>query len=174
MTEEVNVQAVANRNDINTNAILAMRNNGATLQQIADKIDRTKERVRQILTSYYGSTKHKLISTEQLRKSLGLSRNRVIELYENNVIAPARVWNTSNGRHLLWSPTAVEKVTAYYHKNRLCRMCNKPIPMGRRVYCSDDCYKEGHKYKYMTVSAKKRQLRNIKRYRERVRVMTTK
>ena len=152
---------------VNANAIYAMRRSGATLQQIADKIGKTKERVRQILVRNYGSTKHKLISTEQLHKLLRLSRNRVLELYQNNVITPVKEWNTRNGHHLLWSSATVEQITVYYNTHKLCKMCHRPIPMGRRIFCSEQCYTEGHKYRYKNIEAKQRHMESIRRYREK-------
>jgi hypothetical protein len=160
-------QVVLEKNEIDASVIYAMRRSGATLQQIASRAGKTKERIRQILVQHYGSTKHKLMSTEQLRKYLGFSRYRVVELYNDNVIAPAREWETSGGRHLLLFPDTVEQITRYLSSHKLCKVCGNPIPVGRRVYCSEECYKEGHKYKYMSVAAKKRHLRNIRRYRDK-------
>lgn len=144
-----------------------MRQSGATLQQIADKIGRTKERVRQILVQNYGSTKHQLISTEQLCKLLGLPRNRVIELYQGSVIIPAVVWNINSRLFLLWSPVTLEHIISYYKTRRLCKMCYHPIPKGRRIYCSEECYEEGQKYRYKSIEAKQRHIRSTKRYREK-------
>lgn len=154
------------RININT-TIYNMRQSGATLQQIADRIGRTKERVRQILVQNYGSTKHQLISTAQLCKLLGLPRNRVIELYQGSVIIPAVVWNTNSRLFLLWSPVTVEQIIGYYKMHRLCKICYHPIPKGRWVYCSEECYEEGQKYRYKGIEAKQRHIRSIKRYRER-------
>ena len=152
---------------INAASIYAMRYSGATLRQIADRIGRTKERVRQILIENYGSPKHKLFSTRQLCKLSGLSRERIIKLYQASVIPPVREWDTSNGRYLLWSLATVERLTVHYDTYKLCKICHHPIPMGRRIFCSKQCYEEGHKYKYMSIEAKKRHLRNIKRYRDK-------
>jgi len=91
------------RTDI-SDIIYDMRQSGATLSQIADRIGRTKERVRQILLRNYGSTKHKLISTEQLCKLVGLNRGRVMELYRDGAVIPVREWDTSIGHYILWSP----------------------------------------------------------------------
>jgi predicted nucleic acid-binding Zn ribbon protein len=152
---------------INISDIYAMRRSGATLQQIANKTDRTKERIRQILISNYGSTKHKLMSTEQLHKLSGFSRHLIIKLYQGNVITPVREWSLKNSHHLLWSPATVEQIKAYYDAYKLCKMCHTRIPEGRRVFCSEQCYKEGHKYKYKNTEAKQRQMASVRRYREK-------
>ena len=156
---------VEQRTEINASAIHAMRHLGATLQQIADKIGKTKERVRQILVKNYGSTKHELISTKQLCKLTGLPRNRIIELYLANVITPVREWDTSIGRYLLWSTSTWGQVISYYKNNRLCKMCHSSIPRSRRYYCSEQCYEESRKYKYRSIEAKQRHLRSVKIYR---------
>jgi len=160
------MQRLAISSRANNSTICNMRQSGATLQQIADEIGKTKERVRQILVENYGSTKHQLISSEQLCKLLGLPRNRVIELYQGRVIIPAVEWDTGAGRYLLWSPTTAEEVNIYYKTPRLCRMCHCPIPKGRWVFCSEQCYKEGHKYRYKSIEAKQRHIRSVKRYGE--------
>jgi hypothetical protein len=151
------------RTNINT-IIYDMRQSGATLQQIADKIGKTKERVRQILVQNYGSTRHQLISTEQLCRLSGLPRNRIIELYEDSVVIPEVEWNTGIRHYLLWSPATWGQVISYYKRHRLCKICHRPIPNDRRVYCCAECCKEGHKYRYKSAEAReRRRIRNGKR-----------
>jgi len=159
----VSSSVINSRTDIDASAIYAIRQSGASLQQIADRIGRTKERVRQILVKDYGSTKHKLISTQQLCKLLGLPRNRIIELYLDGVIVPAIEWTTGNHHYLLWSPATAEHLISYYKTHRLCKICLYPIPIHSRVYCSEKCYKEGQKYRYKSIEAKQRRLRSIKK-----------
>jgi predicted Fe-S protein YdhL (DUF1289 family) len=43
------------------------------------------------------------------------------------------------------------------------------LPKNRILFCSDECRRERHKYKYMTPEEKQRVLANIRRYRERKR-----
>jgi predicted nucleic acid-binding Zn ribbon protein len=160
---------VKHRTVINVSDIYTMRRSGATLQQIASKVDKTKERIRQILVKNYGSTKHKLLSTEQLRKIFGFSRYRILELYQENIIAPVKEWDANNGHYLLWSQSAVERITAYYNTFRPCKMCGSRIPDGRRVFCSEQCYKEGHKYRYKSAEEKQRHMECIRRYRNKCR-----
>ena len=157
--------SVRTRSNLNINAIFAMRRSGSTLQQIADKTNRSKERIRQILIRNYGSTQHKLMSTEQLRKIFGFSRYHILDLYNSGVITPAKEWNAKNGQYLLWSTSAIDQITSYYNSTKVCKQCNSVIPPNRRRYCSTECYSESHKYKNMTDEAKKRHLSCIKRYR---------
>ncbi len=147
--------------------IFDMRQSGATLQQIADRVGKTKERVRQILVQNHGSAKHRLISTERLRKLFGMSRDQLFKLYRDSIITPARDWGTGNGHHLLWSADAPGQIATYISSQRLCRVCHGIIPWGRRVFCSRRCYKEGHKYKYKNAEAKQRHMASVKAYRER-------
>ena len=149
---------------IDSGLIIAMRESGASLEQIAETIGRTKERVRQILVKNTGTTRHSLLSTQQLYRQLGLPRTRVIELYKDGVISPQAEWKTGNHHYLLWSPSVAEIVTNYYNRHRLCKMCSKPLGKGRWVFCSDECYREGQKYKYKSGEAKRRHLANIKGY----------
>ncbi|MFC1920656.1 hypothetical protein ACFLYQ_02895 [Chloroflexota bacterium] len=139
--------SVKTRSEIDASVIYAMRRSGATLQQIAVIVGRTRERIRQILVKNYGSANHRLISTEQLYRLSGTSRYRVIELYQDNVITPAREWNTSIGHHLLWHPDTIKQIKGYLTSSKQCKVCNGSVPVPRRVYCSSKCYQEGHKCK---------------------------
>ncbi len=161
------INQAVNRTRVNPSAIIAMRESGASLEQIAEAIGKTKERVRQILVKNNGSTRHNLLSTQQLYRKLGLPRTRVVELYKDGVITPKAQWKTGNHHYLLWSPEVAETVTYYYNKHRLCKICLQPLGKGRWVFCSDKCYKEGQKYKYKSGEAKRRHLANIKGYLER-------
>ncbi len=162
--------SVRTRSNLNINAIYAMRHAGSTLQQIADKTGRSKERIRQILISSYGSTKHQLMSTEQLRKLFGFSRHHILELYNNGVITPVKEWKANNGQHLMWSITAISQITSYYNSTKVCKQCGVGIPSHRRAYCSAMCYTESHKYKNMSTEEKKRHLDNIRKYRAKQKI----
>jgi predicted nucleic acid-binding Zn ribbon protein len=148
---------------VNTGSIYAMRQSGSSLQQIADRIGRTKERVRQILVKHYGSTKRRLFSTDQLYHLLDLPRNQIIELYKDGIILPAYEWQSGRKHYLLWHPTAVQDIIDYYKTHKQCRICHRIIPKGRWIYCSDTCYREGQKYSNMTNQAKKRRSTSVKR-----------
>jgi len=164
------MQAVLERkNTINATSIYAMRYSGATLRQIADKIGRTKERVRQILIRNYGSTKHKLISTKQLCQLSGLSKNQIMRFYQDSIITPVKEWDTNTVHYSLWSPATVERIRVYLDipkANQLCRICHHPIPINRHSYCSEQCYKESHKYKYRSTEARQRHRTSMRRYKE--------
>jgi hypothetical protein len=144
-----------------------MRWSGATLQQIADRIGRTKERVRQILVKGCGTTKRSLMSTEQLCKRLGLPRNRLMHLYEGQVISPVAARKTETRLFLLWAPATADQVVDYYRTNRLCRICHRPVPRGRWSYCSVECLKESHKYRYRSAEARQRHIESVRRYKEK-------
>lgn len=165
------MQAVIEREAaVSAASIYAMRYSGATLKQIADKIGKTKERVRQILIDNYGSTRHKLVSTRQLVKLSGLSRHLIIKFCQDNVITPVRAWDAGNGHRLLWPPSAVEQVTVSSWTGagsyRLCRICRGPVPDNRHCYCSEVCYQESHKYKYRSVEAREKHRISMKKYQE--------
>jgi len=158
--------AISSRTNNIDSAVYNMRQSGATLQQIAAKIGKTKERVRQILVQNYGSTRHQLISTEQLCRLSGLPRNRIIELYQDSVVIPAVEWKTGIRHYLLWSPATWGQVISYYKRHRLCKICHRPIPNERRVYCCEQCCKEGHEYRCRSPEARERHrisMRNRKR-----------
>jgi hypothetical protein len=155
------------KNGVSRSVIYEMRRSGAPMREIAEKIGRSKERVRQILVRGLGTTNHEFLSTLQLCNQSGLPRNRIVELHQDGIITPATKWDAGNRDYLLWPPETVEKISVYYQTHRLCKVCNKPLPKNRILFCSDNCRHERHKYKYMTPEEKKRVLDNIRRYRER-------
>jgi hypothetical protein len=161
------VTIVKSRNTINSSLIFKLRRSGMPMREIAEKIGRSKERVRQILMKDCGTTDHELLSTLQLCNQSGLPRNRVMDLYLDGIINPAAKWDAGNRDYLLWPPEAVAKIKVYYQNHRLCQVCNKPLPKNRIYFCSDNCRHERRKYKFMTPEEKKRVLENIRRYRER-------
>ena len=91
------------RHTVNKDAVFEMRQAGMPMREIAEKIGRSKERVRQILVRGKGTTNHELLSTLQLCNQTGLPRNRVVELYLDGIIIPAAKWDAGNRDYLLWS-----------------------------------------------------------------------
>jgi predicted nucleic acid-binding Zn ribbon protein len=155
------------KNGVDRSIIYGMRCSGAPMREIAEKIGRSKERVRQILARGLGATNHELLSTLRLCNLSGLPRNRIVELYQDGTITPATKWSAGNRDYLLWSPETVTQISAYYQTHRLCKICQNHLPKNRILFCSDKCRQERHKYKYMTPEEKQRVLANIRRYRER-------
>ncbi len=161
------VTAVKSKKVVSKDLVREMRQAGMPMREIAGKIGRSKERVRQILVLDGGSSNHEFLSTLQLCKQVGLPRNRIMDLYLDGIIVPAVKWDAGNRDYLLWPQDAVAKIGEHYKNHRLCKVCNHPLPKNRIFFCSDICRKERHKYKYMTPEEKRRVLDNIRRYRER-------
>jgi hypothetical protein len=147
--------------------IFEMRQAGAPMREIAEKMGISKERVRQILSYNLGSTKHGWLSTLQLCVISGMPRNRVVELCEQGVITPATSWTTGSRHYYLWAQSVPDEISDYFKTHHLCQVCQRPLPRNRIHFCSDACRQERHKYKHMTPEEKKRVLASIKRYREK-------
>ncbi len=163
------VQVISDDTKLDVNLVYILRSTGATLQEIGDRLGRSKERIRQILVKNYGSTECRLFSTEQLADQTNLSRYQIMKLYRDGVIAPERGWETGCGRYLLWSAITISKIKVYEREKRLCKICGGPIPRGRSVCCSQECLEESRKYKYKSDEAKQAYLRSISDYRRRKR-----
>ena len=69
------------KNGVSRSVIYEMRRSGVPMREIAEKIGRSKERVRQILARGLGTTSHELLSTLRLCNQSGLPRNRIVESY---------------------------------------------------------------------------------------------
>lgn len=123
--------------------IATMRRQGHTLQEIGDTVGITRERARQILVEYYGSTataSGELMTTKELAEVTGYTQNRISELKGGGVIEPSGIGK--EGTHL-WEPDCVIQIQT---RGR-CKICDKPIPKWRRRYCSEACRVEASKYK---------------------------
>ncbi len=163
------VIAIRERPVADKSIIFEMRRAGAPMREIAQKVGVSKERVRQILSRNLGSTRHQWLSTLQLCALTGLPRNRIVELQFQGIIVPASAWGAGKRQYFLWSLATVQAITGYYSTHHLCRVCNRPLPKNRILFCSDTCRQERHKYKHMTAEEKRRVLDNIRRYREKKR-----
>jgi predicted transcriptional regulator len=151
------------KNGVDASIIYSLRQAGATLQQIADSIGLTRERIRQILNRDYRTTKRRQLSSEQLCRISGLPRNQILRLYHYNIISPVREWTTGKKNHLLWPPDTVREVIKYYYRNHTCKICHQSIPKGRWLYCSERCYHEGQKLRSRDKKAKQRNLDSIRK-----------
>ena len=136
--------------------IYEMRQAGATLREIGEKVGVSRERVRQILLHTFGSTSHNLLSTAQVCILTGLRVNRIIRLYKQGVIKPAFKYNIGGQRHLMWPDETVQLAKEYYDLHRFCRVCSRPLPQNRTCYCSDFCKQERYKYKNLSLQEKQR------------------
>jgi len=107
-----------------------LRQKGATLQQIGDKIGRSRERVRQILVEHYGDTKiENLITTRELCKLAGCERNSIQRLLKKDLIVPAIV----DKKRYLWNLETVSLAIKFKNEgSRRCEICGKPIIVGKR------------------------------------------
>lgn len=121
------------------------RDGGATLQEIGDEIGRSRERVRQILVKQYGTAdiSKALLTTNQLAGLTNCSEPLIYKFRQQGIISPV-----GHGR---WRPETVDIIL----EHRKCKMCGKPLPAHRFVYCSDTCQIEGGKYKNRSEVAKK-------------------
>jgi len=133
--------------------IATMRRQGHTLQEIGETVGITRERARQILVEFRGSTATafgELMTTKELAEVTGYSRSHISALKGEGIIEPSGIGK--EGTHL-WGPDCVIQVQA----RGKCKICDKPIPKQRRRYCSEACYVEANKYKNRSEAQRKDQ-----------------
>jgi len=129
---------------LKSEAMHQMRQSGASLQQIGNSFGISRERVRQLLTQYYGSTAvQDLLNTSELARLAGCSWNYIDKLERGGIIQPEKVvgW----GRRQ-WPPQTVDIITSY-NDNHRCPICGQPVPSNRWVYCCQSCRLEANRYK---------------------------
>ena len=138
-----------------------MRQSGATLDRVGSRFGITRERVRQLLTSHYGSTKvQELLTTTELCRLAGCTWNYVNKLKQGGVIQPAKV--VGQGR-TLWKPETIATIIIEIDCHR-CPVCYQPLSSDRLVYCSRQCYLEAHRYKNQPEEKKRQHNEGVKRW----------
>ncbi|GAH46211.1 unnamed protein product [marine sediment metagenome] len=121
-----------------------MRQSGATLARVGSRFGITRERVRQLLTEHYGSTGvGELLTTAELCRLAGCTRDYVHKLKRGGVIQPAKVVGLGRA---LWKPETIATIIIEIDRHR-CPVCHQPLSSDRLVYCSRACYLEAHRYK---------------------------
>jgi len=130
-----------------------MRQSGATLDRIGSRFGITRERVRQLLTKHYGSTRiQDLLTIAELARLSGCGYSYIDKLKRRGVIQPAMV---VSHKKALWKPETIATITTYIDRHR-CPMCHGPVPSNRQVYCSREHYLEAHRYKNQPEEARRR------------------
>jgi len=133
------------------------RQEGASLQEIGDKIGRSRERVRQILCQHYGDTViGDLITTKQLAEKASCEVWLIHKLKKAGLITPiAGGW-------------PYETLSVVIQNKGKCRMCGKLLPLYHSTFCSEECRIEGGKCKNRPLEVQQKQnARCLKAYHER-------
>jgi len=143
-----------------------MRRSGASLQQIGSRFGISREWVRRLLVRHYGSARiRELLTVAELRHLADCSLRYIRKLTRRGVIQPAMVMGMGVGRgKTLWKPETVATITLYIDRHR-CRVCQRPLPSSRRVYCSQGCYIEANRYKNRSEGYKRRHREWVARWR---------
>lgn len=156
----------------NLDTLIQMRQSGASLRQISDCLGISRERVRQLLIKYRGSTRvQDFLEATELARQAGCSLRYIRKLRRRGLIRPVLV---VGNKRTLWKPETVYTVVEYNTSDR-CRVCNGPLPDNRWMYCSLACYIQAcsSRYKKMSEEAKKLHLVRVARWQrnhpERVR-----
>jgi len=113
--------------------IKQLRDQGYTLQQLADKFGCTKERMRQLLKKYRGTTKVPMLSEHTAVKALRCDGKALRELRAEGLLNPIRINN-----FVYYTEEEIEKARKLLEK--YCKACGKPVSR-KKTLCSE-CFKE--------------------------------
>ena len=146
--------------DIYKDKIATWRQEGCTLQEIGDKCNVSRERIRQILEKFYpDKLHHNLLSTEAAAKQIPCSPDRFAAIASSMSLSP--IIDKGKGRVKFWDGDAVRLVSQF----KSCRICGSPIRQLKRfAYCSHNCYQESKKYKHKSLEARKRCIRSAHKW----------
>jgi len=121
--------------------IATLRSEGKTLQQIGDLLGVSRERVRQVLAKYWPGCRPPP-SGEEAAKMLGMSYRQFRAAVRTVGVQPI----SRTRSRMRWAPDVLPLISMA-QKSPNCYTCGWPLPSGRRVYCREQCYKEGIKHK---------------------------
>jgi len=140
-----------------------MRQAGATLEVIGQAFGIRKQLVSRRLIKHYGTTKVQgLLRKIELLELTSSSPPYLNKLKLGGVIKPAQV---PGRKKLLWPQQSLKQVLDYKVSHpRHCRMCGRPRPSERSVYCSDGCEIEGHKIKNRPLEVRERHYERMRDY----------
>lgn len=140
--------------------IYDMRQQGQTLEEIGRRIGRTRERVRQILNKHYGGTdiNRNLVSTFRLAQEADCRPSVIRHLHQAGLITPIRT------KPCLWNLETTLPIVI--HNIPRCKICGRPVPKHRSIYCSDECRKEGAKWVNRSETGKRGWLAAMIRWRK--------
>lgn len=129
-----------------------MRQEGETLQDIGEKVGRSRERIRQILVQHYGSPKvTRYITTDELAKRSHTYTDFIRKIEKQGLIAPVNPgrppWTIK-----YWDPNLVPIVMkARVDQHLRCEICGIPIWLGKRCkehqFVELTCSECGKKFK---------------------------
>lgn len=119
---------------------------GATLQTIADRTNRTRERIRQVLNERYGTTGLKGFMSYELEVAnlIGVPVSRLCKLRLSGIIKPTK--QTKGKTHyILYDRNAIEKIMLALQ--RFCIHCGQAIPLDIKNWLICDlCSEERKRY----------------------------
>lgn len=140
--------------------IIQMRQSGASLQQIADRLGISRERVRQLLVRHCGSTRVDayLLGMTELARGVGCSTSYIRKLRRRGITRPAKIVGK---KKTLWKPETVDTILTYMASHR-CPICNGTVPGNRQSYCSWTCLAEARRHRYMKMTDHEKKLHNKK------------
>ena len=139
-----------------------MRQSGNSLQQIGDRFGISRERVRRLLTKHYGSTRvQELLTPAEVARLAGCNYRHMVKLTRGGVIQPAMVVGR---QRTLWQPATVAAIVSYIDRHR-CRVCHRPLPSDRQVYCCHTCYLEARRYKNRPEAWRRRHKERVARWK---------
>lgn len=143
--------------------LMEWRQEGDTLQQIGDRVNRSRERIRQLLEEHYETTEISgFISRARLSEIIGCSSLRLKRLEEQGLLNPFR-----RGYHHLYNKDEAERAVLVLQK--FCKQCGKVIPLESlaRVRCSDCSleFRRNH-YPFMTAEAKAQHYKLVMRWKK--------
>jgi len=135
-----------------------VRQEGNTLQQVANEFLRTRECIRKNLKKNYGTAA--ILGLVSLSRAVDIIRKEhkvscpeepiLLLLCEQKGITPISV-----GKRQHWfSPSQIEMIAAALMAKRSCKVCGGVVPLGRGSYCSNKCYIESTRYRNRSPEAK--------------------
>jgi len=129
--------------------LIRERHKGKSLRQLGQMLDRSHERIRQILAKY-DSPQATLLTEARVAAKLGYPVRWLIKLRKEGITNPIK-----RGGFWLYPEEQVRQIPSLIAETRKCERCGKLRPPGSRKFCRE-CSQYRKKYWYRSLSPEKK------------------
>jgi len=129
--------------------LIGERSKGKSLRQLGKMFDRSRERIRQLL-SEYDQPEVTLLSERAVASKLGYPRMWIVWLRKEGIMKPIRP-----GHFCLYSEEQVSQIPSLIAEARKCKQCGQPHSLGSRRFCRE-CRQYRKKHYYENLSPEKK------------------
>jgi len=141
------------------NHIDDLRFQGLSFQEIGDRVNLSRERVRQINGAKSLHSYGLWFGNDVIRRC-GIDHKHLKNAINLLGIVPYRETKAK----ILFNMADYIMLVNHFSVSKTCRMCGSPLPPKKWIYCSRECAIEGNKYKHRSPDQRKKHSEYVKNW----------